>query len=83
MGSMLKYPDLNRRYLHYVEGLVKETQISKSAEKVMGRLILQGEIQRSEMVDICKVKKRRSTGIIKELLDSQIVYSQKAYGPLE
>jgi Fic family protein len=83
MGSMLKYPDLNRRYLHCIEGLVKEKQISKSAEKVMGRLILQGEIQRSEIVDICKVKKRRSTEIIRELLDSKIVYSQKAYGPLK
>ena len=48
----------------------------------MARLLLQGEIPRSEIRDIANVKQRRATQIIKELLEAEIAWSKTAYGPL-
>lgn len=82
MENMLKLEELKRRYSIYIDGLVKEKQLSKAGAKVMERLLLQGEIRRLEVLDICHVKQRRSSQIIKELLHSKIVRSETSYGPL-
>ena len=82
METMLKLDDMKRRYRRYIDGLLGEKLLSKSGSKVMERLILQGEFQRSEVLNICNVKQRRSSGIIKELINSKVVSSETAYGPL-
>lgn len=82
MDGLLKLEELQRRYRRYIDSLVKEKQLSKAGDKVMERLLLQGEIPRSEILDICKVKQRRATQIIKELLDARMTRSETIYGPL-
>jgi Fic family protein len=82
MADMLKLQDLERRYRRFINGLVDEKQISKAAAKVMTRLWLQGEIPRAQVREICQVKQRRATQIVKELLESGVVRSEKAYSAL-
>jgi Fic family protein len=82
MGSMLQLNELERRYKRFVDRLVTEKQLSKAGAKVMGHLLLQGEIARGQVRNICDVKQRRATQIIKELLDVRMVHSKNTYGPL-
>ncbi len=82
MDETLKLAELERRYGHYIEGLEKDKIISKAGVKVMGQLLLQGEIPRAQVQGISDVKQRRATDIIKELFDAKIVRSESAYGPL-
>ncbi|MBI4051493.1 MAG: Fic family protein [Elusimicrobia bacterium] len=82
MGKMLELEELEHRYKRYMDGLREEKGLSKAAAKVMERLLAEGEVPRSEVLDICHVKQRRATYIIKELFDAKMVYSKTAYGPL-
>lgn len=82
MDSLLKLEAFQRRYRRYLDLLVKEKRLSKSGAKVMARLLLPGEIPRSEVLEIAHVKQRRATQIIKELLDLPIAHSETTYGPL-
>lgn len=82
MHRLLNLSQLQRRYRLYLDHRVKEKRLSKAGAKVMDRLLLQGEIPRSEVLDICRVKQRRATQIIKELLDAKIVRCETSYGPL-
>jgi Fic family protein len=82
MDGLLKLEGFQRRYKRYLDLLIKEKRLSKTGAKVMGRLLLQGEIPRGEVLDIAHVKQRRATQIIKELLDLLIVRSETIYGPL-
>ncbi len=82
MDETLKLAELERRYDHYIEGLRKNKIISKAGAKVMGRLLLQGEIPRAQVQEIADVKQRRATDIIKELFEAKIVRSESTYGPL-
>lgn len=82
MDSVLKLTELERRYSRFIGSLESEKAVSKTAGKVMRRLLLQGEIPRAQVLEICGVKQRRATQIIKELLDAGITRSQTAYGPL-
>lgn len=82
MAGLLDLAEFKRRYSRAIRGLRDEKKLSKAGAKVMERLLAQGEIQRSEVLDICGVKQRRASLIIKELLDNKIVRSQTAYGPL-
>ncbi|MFI5304577.1 MAG: Fic family protein [Nitrospiria bacterium] len=82
MGNLLKLEELKRRFTRHIDSLVKEKQLSKAGAKVMERLLLQGEVRRSEVLEICRVKQRRSSEIIKELLKSKIVQSETSYGSL-
>jgi len=81
MHSLFNLSQLHSRYRFYLDHRVKEKRLSKAGAKVMERLLFQGEITRSEMLNICKVKQRRATQIIKELLDDKIVHSETSYGP--
>ena len=56
--------------------------MSKAGARVMGQLLLQGEIPRAQVQDISDVKQRRATDIIKELFDAKVVRSESAYGAL-
>lgn len=82
MDGVLKLTDLERRYRRHIEGLTADKVISKAAGSVMDRLLLQGEIPRSQVQEICDVKQRRASDIIKELFDAQSVRSESAYGAL-
>ncbi len=82
MGGMLKLDKLEPRYKRFIDGLVKEKQLSKPGAKVADRLLLQGEIPRAQVLEICAVKQRRATQIVKELLDAKITRSETPYGAL-
>jgi Fic family protein len=82
MERMLELKEFGRRYKRYLDSLAAEKLVSKAGAKVMQRLILQGEVPRAEIQDICGVQKRRMTQIAKELLDAKLARSEHAYGPL-
>lgn len=82
MDGVLKLTELERRYNRFIGSLEAEKKISKSAGKVMQRLLLQGKIPRGQVLEICGVKQRRATQIIKELLEERIARSEMTYGPL-
>lgn len=82
MDRLLQLSGLERRFRRFIEGLVVEKQLSKAAAKVIERVLAQGEIPRSQVLEICDVKQRRATQIVKELLDAKIARSETAYGAL-
>ncbi|MEK7858689.1 MAG: Fic family protein [Elusimicrobiota bacterium] len=82
MDSVLKLTELERRYKRLIMALESEKRLSKAGAKVMLRLLLQGEMPRAQVLEICAVKQRRATQIIKELLDTGITRSEAAYGSL-
>ncbi|MFC1522964.1 Fic family protein [Elusimicrobiota bacterium] len=83
MDGVLSSVEFGRRYSRYIKSLMDEKQVSKSSAKVMERLLLQGEIKRSSVPDICRVKQRRASQIITEILKAGIVRSETPYGPLK
>lgn len=82
MSGMLQLSELERRYKRFIEGLVAEKQLSKAGARVMTHLLFQGEVPRGRVHELCDVKQRRATQIVKELLDMQLTRSETAYGPL-
>lgn len=82
MDGVLSLTGLERRYRHYVDGIIKDRVISKAAGSVMEKLLLQGGIPRSQVQEICDVKQRRASDIIKELINARLVRSESAYGAL-
>jgi Fic family protein len=82
MADRLKLEELERRYRRYCAVLAKEKAASKAGLKVMEKLFLQGQVGRSEVLDICRVKRRRATQVIRELLYRRFVHSETAYGAL-
>lgn len=82
MDGLLGLTDLSRRYKRFIDGLVAERELSKGGAKIMGRLLLQGEVPRAEVLEICRVRQRRATQVVKELLDAKLTRSETAYGPL-
>ncbi|MCX5787579.1 MAG: Fic family protein [Elusimicrobia bacterium] len=82
MEGVLKLSELQRRYARLIQGLAAEKKLSKSSARLMERLFLQGEIPRGQVADICGVKQRRATQIVKELLESAATRSGTPYGPL-
>ncbi len=61
---------------------VQSGEVSKSVAEVLENIVATGEIARGDVKKICKVKQRRATEIVKELLDSGLASSPSAYGPL-
>lgn len=82
MNDKLQLNELERRYNRFIDSFVAEKQLSKAGAKVMERILLQGEIPRGQILEICGVKQRRATQIIKELLDTKLTRSESTYGPL-
>jgi len=82
MSGMLELSELEVRYRRFIDGLAKEKRLSKSGAEVAGKLILQGEIPRAQVLGICSVKQRRATQIVKELLEAKIMRSETPYGAL-
>ncbi|MDE1977609.1 MAG: Fic family protein [Elusimicrobia bacterium] len=82
MESRLQLTELKRRYQRFISGLTDEKQLSKAGAKVMEQLLFQGEIARGQVPEICGVKQRRATQIVKELLNAKIARSRTAYGAL-
>jgi Fic family protein len=82
MSSMLQLDELKKRYSRFMDRLVTERILSKSGAKVMETLLWKGEIPRGEVPNICGVKQRRATQIIKELQTAQVTHSESAYGLL-
>lgn len=82
MDGLLRLGELQRRYRRFVEGRVAERDLSKAGARVMERLFLQGEVSRAQVLEICGVKQRRATQIIRELLDARLARSGTVYGPL-
>lgn len=82
MDGVLKLRELERRYHRFIESLESEKEISKAAGKVMRRLLLQGEMPRAQVLEICGVKQRRATQIIRELIDAGVAHSETTYGAL-
>ena len=82
MDAALKLTELDRRYQRYVESLLREKTISKSGAKVLARLLTQGSVPRAEVSELCAVKQRRASVIIREMLEAKAVRSETAYGAL-
>ena len=82
MDERLRLSELEPRCRRYARALAAEGRLSKPAVGALDRLLLQGELFRGPVRDICRVKARRATGIIKELLDAGVVRSRTPYGPL-
>lgn len=82
MDGKLRLNELEKRYDRFIDGLLDEKQLSKAGAKVMKRILLQGEIPRGQISEICGVKQRRATQIIKELLDARLTRSETVYGPM-
>jgi Fic family protein len=83
MAEMLNLENVERRSTRYVDMLAKEKIISKAGAKVFENLFRQGQIPRAKVRDLCHVKQRRATQIIKELLDTKSVRSDTPYGTLK
>lgn len=82
MDGMLQLGELERRYRQWIAARVATQQLSKAGARVMERLLLHGEVPRAHVQEICGVKQRRATQIIRALLDAELVHSVSAYGPL-
>ncbi|MBI4347985.1 MAG: Fic family protein [Elusimicrobia bacterium] len=82
MDGVLQLGELERRYQRFIGALETEKAISKAGGKLMRRLLPQGAMPRAQVLEICGVKQRRATQIIRELLDAQVVRSETPYGPL-
>lgn len=82
MGDMLRLEEFKKRYSRFIDRLVTEGTLSKSSTKVMETLLWKGEVLRGQVSEICSVKQRRATQIIKELQTAAVTYSESAYGPL-
>ena len=82
MDGLLQLGELERRYRRFVTGFVVEKRLPKAGAKVMERLFLQGEVPRAVVREICGVKQRRATQIVRGLLDAGLARSESAYGPL-
>lgn len=82
MDGMLQLDELERRYRLWLRGRVAAKQLSKAGARVMERLLLQGEVPRAHVLEICSVQQRRATQIIRGLLDAEVVHSPSTYGPL-
>ena len=83
MDEALELGELDRRYRRYIDALLREKTISKSGAKVLARLLTQGSVPRAEVAELCAVKQRRASVIIRELLESKAVRSETAYGALK
>lgn len=82
MDARLQLGQLQPRYHRFVEGLVSQDQVSRSGAKVLTQLLLQGEVPRGQVTSLAGVKQRRATQVVKELLETRVVHSPSAYGPL-
>ena len=82
MDGVLELKEFSRRYKRFMDGLVAEKTIPQAGAKVMTRLLLQGEVPRAQALEICGVKQRRASQIIKKLLDADLTRSETSYGPL-
>ena len=57
--------------------------LSKSGALVLKTVLVQGEVPRGDVKDICNVESRRATAIIRELISGGFASSNTAYGPLK
>ncbi len=83
MESILELHSLEKRFKQYLEMAQSQKIISRQSASVLEALFYKGEIERGEVQAICGVKRRRATGIIKELLGKGLVSSASAHGELE
>lgn len=83
MDESLDLNNFEKRYKKYLITLEADKTISKNAVKVLEELLYKGELPRGEVQNICGVKRRRATEIIKELLNSNLVTSSSAHGRLQ
>ena len=83
MESILELHHFEGRFEKYLQLIGLQKTISKNAVLVLKELFYKGEIGRGEVQNICSVKRRRATEIIKELLDKQFVYSSSSHGKLQ
>ncbi len=82
MESILELHYLERRFKQYLAIQRSQKAMSKQAVTVLEALLFRGEIERGDVQSICKVQRRRATGIINELLDNRLVSSSSAHGSL-
>lgn len=68
MNELLNCKKLEKRFFHELNVVREEKTLSKGAIEVLHFLFFKGEIDRGEVQKICKIKTRRATEIIKELL---------------
>lgn len=82
MDSMLQLGELEKRYKRFIDRLVVEKELSKSGAIIMHDLLLRGAVARGSIPELCDVKQRRATQIVRELLDIRLTHSETAYGSL-
>lgn len=82
MESVLELHHLEKRFKQYLAMTQSQKILSKQSESVLAALFYKGEIERGEVQAICGVKRRRATGIIKELLAGRFISSGSAHGAL-
>lgn len=83
MESILELHHFEKRFKKYLQLISLQKNISKKAILVLKELFYKGEVERGEVQNICSVKRRRATEIIKELLEKQFVYSSSPHGKLQ
>ncbi len=82
MTGALNLENLERRAKRYVEGLIKEKQLSKAGGKSLSALFRFGILPRAMVRDLCHVQQRRASQVVKELLDGHWARSDTPYGDL-
>ncbi len=82
MSAVLSLDHFQRRAQRYGDGLIKEKNLSKAGGKLLGALFTAGRVSRASVRDICHVQQRRSSQIIKELLEGGWAHSDAPYGDL-
>ena len=82
MTELLELRELEDRWRLHLQSLAAAGKLSRSAAAAAGGLIRRGELPRGEVAGLARVKKRRATQIVRELLDARLVRSETPYGPL-
>ncbi|MBI5299662.1 MAG: Fic family protein [Deltaproteobacteria bacterium] len=83
MGGMLELSNFEGRYKRHLKILEAEKIISRAAVSVLKEMLYKGNLSRGSVQDICGVKRRRATEIIKELLNSRLATSSSVHGDLQ
>ena len=83
MGGMLELSNFEGRYKRHLKILEAEKTISRAAVSVLEEMLYKGNLSRGSVQDICGVKRRRATEIIKELLNSRLATSRSVHGDLQ
>ncbi|MBI3533932.1 MAG: Fic family protein [Deltaproteobacteria bacterium] len=82
MKEVLNFSEIEKRFLGYLAYKLKSGFLSKKKAKIIERVFRQGKVERKEIKDICHVKTRQASQLIRQTLKSELCHSPSIYGPL-